>query len=146
MSAKRTSWNEFSSSMALAVICLSTGICKYENGRKRVFWSRNTIFKGLIVAQQVGEGAAEVNVKDVPATGVTDEGAASVNDDDVPAAVEKPFIPSHIPPTPPPSTSQDIPSTSQAQPTPPPSPIAQPQLPQQQPQPSQDAEISIDLL
>nr|GFD54723.1 hypothetical protein [Tanacetum cinerariifolium] len=25
MSAKRTSWNEFSSAMALAVICLSTG-------------------------------------------------------------------------------------------------------------------------
>nr|GEU66043.1 hypothetical protein [Tanacetum cinerariifolium] len=50
MSAKRTSWNEFSSSMASAVICLSTG---------------------MIVAQQADdvadEGAAGVDVEDVPA-------------------------------------------------------------------------------
>nr|GEW29183.1 hypothetical protein [Tanacetum cinerariifolium] len=54
MSAKRTSWNEFSSSMALAVICLSTG---------------------MIVAQQaddvVDEGVTIVVVDDVPA--VVDE-------------------------------------------------------------------------
>nr|GEV99346.1 hypothetical protein [Tanacetum cinerariifolium] len=50
MSAKRTSWNEFSSSMASAIICLSTG---------------------MIVAQQdddiADEGAASVVVDDVPA-------------------------------------------------------------------------------
>nr|GEU46941.1 xylulose kinase-1 [Tanacetum cinerariifolium] len=71
------------------------------------------LFEGMIVAQQVGEGAAKVNVEDVPAAGVTDEGAASVNDDEVPTAVDKPSIPSPTPSTQPPSTSHDIPSTSQ---------------------------------
>nr|GFC04699.1 hypothetical protein [Tanacetum cinerariifolium] len=104
------------------------------------------LFEGMIEAQQVGDGVAEVNVENVPTTGVTDEGAASVNDDEVPAAVDEPSIPSPPPPTQPPPPSQDIPSTSQAQPTPPPSPIAHPQLPQQKPQPSQDAGISVDLL
>nr|GEY30528.1 hypothetical protein [Tanacetum cinerariifolium] len=65
MSVKRTSWNKFSSSMASAIICLSTG---------------------MIVAQQADEGAAKVNVDDVPVAGVADEGAASVAVDDVPAA------------------------------------------------------------
>nr|GFA61476.1 hypothetical protein [Tanacetum cinerariifolium] len=60
MSAKRTLWNEFSSSMALAVICFST---------------ETPLFEGMIVAQQVGEGDDEVNVEDVPAAG--NEGAAS---------------------------------------------------------------------
>nr|GEV91064.1 reverse transcriptase domain-containing protein [Tanacetum cinerariifolium] len=78
MSAKRTSWNEFSSSMASAVICLSTG-----KGCSRV---ETSLFEGMIVAHQVGEGAAEVNVDDVPAVGVADEGAASVANDEVPAA------------------------------------------------------------
>nr|GEX86126.1 hypothetical protein [Tanacetum cinerariifolium] len=86
MSAKRTAWNEFSSFMALAVICLLIG-------------------------------------------------AASVDVDVVPAAVEEPSIP-----------SQDLPSTLQVQPTPPPSLTAQPPSPQQQPQPSHDAEMSVDLL
>nr|GEU76311.1 hypothetical protein [Tanacetum cinerariifolium] len=36
----------------------------------------------MIVAQQVGEGAAEVNIEGVPATGVTDEGATSAADDE----------------------------------------------------------------
>nr|GEV87310.1 putative reverse transcriptase domain-containing protein [Tanacetum cinerariifolium] len=78
MSAKRTSWNEFSSSMALAIICLSTG--------KGCSIVETSLIEEMIVAQQVGKGAAEVNVKDVPAAGVTDEGAASINDDEVPAA------------------------------------------------------------
>nr|GEW72813.1 ribonuclease H-like domain, reverse transcriptase, RNA-dependent DNA polymerase [Tanacetum cinerariifolium] len=63
--AKRTSCNEFSSSMASAIICLSTG---------------------MIVTQQVDEGVAEVNVNDVLAAGVTDEDAVNVAVDDVPAA------------------------------------------------------------
>nr|GEX05973.1 ribonuclease H-like domain, reverse transcriptase, RNA-dependent DNA polymerase [Tanacetum cinerariifolium] len=106
------------------------------------------LFKGMIVAQQADEGAAEVNVDDVPAVGVADEGVASVVDDTVPAAIDEPSIPSPTPPTqpPPPPPSQDLPSTSQVQPTPPPSPIAQPPSPQHQSQPSQDARISIDLL
>nr|GFA59854.1 hypothetical protein [Tanacetum cinerariifolium] len=41
------------------------------------------LFEGMIVAQQVDEGAAEVNVDDVPSAVVADEGAADVNVDDV---------------------------------------------------------------
>nr|GEV44824.1 hypothetical protein [Tanacetum cinerariifolium] len=65
MSAKRTSWNEFSSSMAFAVICLSTG---------------------MIVEQHVDEGATEVNVEDVSTVGVATEGVVSAADDVVPTA------------------------------------------------------------
>nr|GEW18582.1 retrovirus-related Pol polyprotein from transposon TNT 1-94 [Tanacetum cinerariifolium] len=137
-----TSWNEFSSSMASAVICLSTGrkfifskaqvgnlsshYTKYSSpaltqkvfaNMRRVgkgcFGVETPLFEGMIVSQQVGEGAAEVNVDDVPAVGVADEGVASIADDVVPTAVEEPFIPSPTPPTPPPQPSQDIPSTSQ---------------------------------
>nr|GEU40156.1 hypothetical protein [Tanacetum cinerariifolium] len=170
MSVKRTSWNEFSSSMASTIICLSTG--RKFNFSKYIFDSlvRNVdsstkfymypcflqlmirkqvgdlsshstkysspaliqkvfanmirvgkgclgvetpLFEGMIVAQQVGKGAAEVNVEDVPAAGVADKGAASVVDDAVPAAVEEPSIPSPTPPTPPPQPSQDQPSISQ---------------------------------
>nr|GEZ81885.1 hypothetical protein [Tanacetum cinerariifolium] len=107
------------------------------------------LFDGMIVAHQVGAGAAEVNVKDVSTAGVAAEGAASAADDEVPATDIKPSIPSPTPPTQLPPPSQDILSTSQVHPTPPQSPQspqAQPQSPQQQPQPSQDAEISMDLL
>nr|GFA75657.1 hypothetical protein [Tanacetum cinerariifolium] len=34
------------------------------------------LFKGMIVAQQVDESAAEVNIDDVPTAGVAAEGAA----------------------------------------------------------------------
>nr|GEW72501.1 ribonuclease H-like domain-containing protein [Tanacetum cinerariifolium] len=44
------------------------------------------LFEGMIVAQQVGEGVAVVNVNDVLVVGVADEGAASVTDDEVIAA------------------------------------------------------------
>nr|GEW20587.1 hypothetical protein [Tanacetum cinerariifolium] len=111
MSAKRTSWNEFSSSMASAVICLST--CRNFNFSKKqvgdlsshtikysspaltqkVFanmkrvdkgFSRveTPLFEGMIVEQQVGEGADEVNVEDVSTGGVATEGAASVANDE----------------------------------------------------------------
>nr|GEY18708.1 reverse transcriptase domain-containing protein [Tanacetum cinerariifolium] len=101
------------------------------------------LFEGMIVAQQVDEGAAEVNVDDVLAAGVVDEGVVDVNV--VLTAIDKPHIPSPTPPTQPPP-SQDQPSTSQVQPTPPPSLISQPPSPQQQPQSSQDAKISMNLL
>nr|GEZ99299.1 hypothetical protein [Tanacetum cinerariifolium] len=111
--------------MASAVICLSTG-------RKFNFSKVDTpLFEGMIVAQQDND--------------VANEGAASVAVDDVPAAVDESFIPSPTPPTQPPP-SQDLPSTSQVQPTLPPSLIAQPPSPQQQPQSSYDAEMSMDLL
>nr|GFD21942.1 hypothetical protein [Tanacetum cinerariifolium] len=86
MSAKRTSWNEFSSSMASAVICLSTG--------KGCSGVETPLFERMIVAQQVSEDADEVNVDDVPAVGIADKCAASVNDDDVVAVVDEPSIPS----------------------------------------------------
>nr|GEZ94923.1 hypothetical protein [Tanacetum cinerariifolium] len=92
MNSKRTSWNEFSSSMASAVICLSTG---------------------MIVAPQAGEGAAKVNVDNVSATGIADEGTASVAVDDVPVATDEPTIPLPTSPTQPPPPSQDQPFTSQ---------------------------------
>nr|GEV87923.1 hypothetical protein [Tanacetum cinerariifolium] len=169
MSAKRMSWNEFSSSMASAVICLST--CRKFNFSKYIFdclvrnvdsstkfdmylcflqlmikkqvgdLSSHTtkytspaltqkvfanmrrvgkgcsevetpLFEGMIVAQQVGEGAAEVNVEYVSTAGVAAEGDASVADDEVPTAVDEPSIPSPPPPTQPPPPSQDIPFTS----------------------------------
>nr|GEX83831.1 ribonuclease H-like domain-containing protein [Tanacetum cinerariifolium] len=71
------------------------------------------LFEGMIVAQQVGEGVANVNVEDVSTAGVAAEGDASATDDEVPAAVDEPSIPSPPPPTQPPPPSQDIPSTSQ---------------------------------
>nr|GEV98681.1 hypothetical protein [Tanacetum cinerariifolium] len=131
MSTKRTSWNEFSSSMASAVICLSTSrkfnfsryifdslvrnvdsLTKFYMVGKWCSGVETTLFEGMIVAQQVGEDADEVNVDDVHVAGIADKGAASVNDD-VPAAVDEPSIPLPMPSTQPPPTSQDIPSTSQ---------------------------------
>nr|GEU69223.1 hypothetical protein [Tanacetum cinerariifolium] len=71
------------------------------------------LFKGMIVAQEVGEGAANVNVEYVPDAGVVAEGTTSVANDDVNDAAAEPSIPSPTPPTQPPPPSQDIPSTSQ---------------------------------
>nr|GEY25313.1 hypothetical protein [Tanacetum cinerariifolium] len=128
MSAKMTSWNEFSSSMDSAVICLSTG--------KGFSGVDIPLFEGMLVAQQADKGATKVNVDDVSTAGVADKGAANVNANVVLPAVDEPSIPSRPPTTQPPPSSQDVPSTSQVQPTLPPSP-------QQQPQSSQDAEISM---
>nr|GEU34102.1 putative ribonuclease H-like domain-containing protein [Tanacetum cinerariifolium] len=80
LSAKRTSWNEFSSSMASAVICLSSG---------------------MLVAQEVEEGDADENVEHVNA-GDAAEGDVSAAHDEVPTADEEPSIPFPTPPTPPP--------------------------------------------
>nr|GEU77151.1 putative ribonuclease H-like domain-containing protein [Tanacetum cinerariifolium] len=133
MSAKRTSWNEFSSLMASAVICLSTG---------RKFNFSKYIFDSL-----VAEGDDDVNVDNFFTAGVAAEGDVSAANDEVPTADEESSIPSPTAPTLPPQPSQDIPSTSQVQPTPPQSPQAQPPSPQQQQQqPSQDTRISMDLL
>nr|GEZ96728.1 hypothetical protein [Tanacetum cinerariifolium] len=74
MSTKRTSWNEFSSSMASVVICLSSG-----KGFSRV---ETPLFEGMIVEQQVTEGDAdEVHDEGVLAVGVVTEGVVSTADD-----------------------------------------------------------------
>nr|GEV27645.1 hypothetical protein [Tanacetum cinerariifolium] len=127
MSAKRTSWNEFSSSMASAVICLSTG--------KGFSGVETPLFEGMIVAQQADD--------------VANEGATGVDVDDVPVADAEPSIPLPTPTTQPPPPSQELPFTSQVIPTLPPSPIAEPSSPPQQRQsfqPTHDTEISMDLL
>nr|GEY75883.1 hypothetical protein [Tanacetum cinerariifolium] len=71
------------------------------------------LFKSMVVAHQVDEGDAEVNIDNVSTAGVVNEGATSVTDDVVPAAVDKPSIPSPTPPTQTPQPTQDIPFTSQ---------------------------------
>nr|GEX32606.1 retrovirus-related Pol polyprotein from transposon TNT 1-94 [Tanacetum cinerariifolium] len=83
MSAKRTAWNEFSSSMALAV---SEECGQFIQVLYKVFANMRRVgkgfsvvetplFEGMIKAQQVGECATEVNVDDVPAAGVANEDA-----------------------------------------------------------------------
>nr|GEX84395.1 uncharacterized mitochondrial protein AtMg00810-like [Tanacetum cinerariifolium] len=131
MSAKRTSWNKFSSSMASAVICLSLGdlsthTTKYtspamthkvfanmQRACKGFFGVETPLFEGMLVAQEVRDEGAD----EVPAAADNDEGAAervvSAAHDVVPTVDTEPSIPSPTPPMPPPQPSQDIPSTSQ---------------------------------
>nr|GFA97726.1 hypothetical protein [Tanacetum cinerariifolium] len=128
MSAKGTSRNEFSSSMASVVICLSTGdlssySTKYTSPAltQKVFANIRQVgkgfsgvdtplFKGMLVAQEVGKDVDEVHAEDVNVASIVAEGAAS---DDVNAAGEEPFIPSLTPTTLPPQPSKAIPFTSQ---------------------------------
>nr|GEU51173.1 hypothetical protein [Tanacetum cinerariifolium] len=92
MSAKRTSWDEFISVIASAIICLSTG--------KGFLGIETPLFKEMIVGQVIEEGGAEEeHVKD----------DTVAQGDDAP----KPSIPSRTPPTPPPQPPQDLSSTSQ---------------------------------
>nr|GEZ07747.1 hypothetical protein [Tanacetum cinerariifolium] len=142
MSAKRTSWNEFSSSMASAVICLSSGrkfnfskkqvgnlsthTIKYTSPAltQKVFANmrrvgkgfsgvKTPLFEGMIVEQQVAEGVVdEVHDEGVPTAGIVAEGDVSATNDEVPTVVEEPSIPSPTPHTLPPQPSHDIPSTS----------------------------------
>nr|GEV55475.1 hypothetical protein [Tanacetum cinerariifolium] len=107
MSAKRTSWNEFSSSMASAIICLSTEIKE--------------------------ERDEDEHVEDVIACDDA-HGDDSAAYGEVPTVTQKPSIPSYTPTIPPSQPPQDIPLTSQVQQTPPQSPQVQPPSPQPQPQ------------
>nr|GEZ13365.1 synaptobrevin, longin-like domain protein [Tanacetum cinerariifolium] len=133
MSAKRTSWNEFSSSMASAVICLSSG--RQFNFSKYIFDSLGD-----------EEEDADENVKEVNA-GDAAKGDDSVAHGEVPTIAEEQSIPSPTPPTPPPPPPpQDIPSTSQLQQIPPQSPQVQPPSPQPQPQPQEAAKFPMNLL
>nr|GFB19667.1 hypothetical protein [Tanacetum cinerariifolium] len=94
----------------------------------------------MLVVQAVDGGDAdEVHIEDVNAAGVV-EGVDSVVDDEVNAAIDEPCNLSPTPSTPPPQQSQDIPFASKVQLTPPQTPQAQ------QPQPSQDARIFVNLL
>nr|GEU72471.1 uncharacterized mitochondrial protein AtMg00810-like [Tanacetum cinerariifolium] len=152
---------DYGSSMALAVICLSTGR-KFNFSKAKVgdLSSHSTKYSSPVLTQKVFANMRRVGNRfsrlDTPFfegkivaqqdDAAADEGAASVAVDDVPATVDEPSIPSPTPTTQPPPPSQDLPFTSQVQPTTPPSPIAQPPSPQQQLQPSHDAEISMDFL
>nr|GEX62556.1 hypothetical protein [Tanacetum cinerariifolium] len=105
MSAKRTYCNEFSSSMASAVICLSSG-----KGFSRV---ETPLFEGMLVEQKVDEeGDVDENVEEVN-VGDADEEDVSAAHGEVSTVTEEPSIPSPTPPTPPQQPPQDIHSTSQ---------------------------------
>nr|GEW64938.1 hypothetical protein [Tanacetum cinerariifolium] len=79
------------------VLHVSTFLLTYDKSPSRVgkgFSGVETpLFEGMIVEQQVGEGANEVHIKDVSTAGVAAEGVANVADDEVPAAVNEPPIP-----------------------------------------------------
>nr|GEW34029.1 hypothetical protein [Tanacetum cinerariifolium] len=115
MSAKRTSWNEFSSSMASAIICLSTV-------RKGFSGVDIPLFEGMLVAQEIEEeGDADKHVKDVTA-GDDTHGDDTAAHGEVPTVTQELSIPSPTPPISPPQPPQDLPSTSQVQQTLPQSP------------------------
>nr|GEW14911.1 hypothetical protein [Tanacetum cinerariifolium] len=129
MSAKRTSWNEFSSAMASVVICLSTGrkfnFSKYifeslvrnvDSSSKFYMYPRRVekgcsgvetpLFEGMLVAgepEEQGDVDEEVQGNDNDAA----QGADTADD------VQDQSILSPTPPTLPPQPPQDIPSTSQ---------------------------------
>nr|GEV24053.1 hypothetical protein [Tanacetum cinerariifolium] len=153
MSAKRTTWNEFSSSMALAIICLSTGQVGDLSSHTTKYSSPALTEKVFANIKRVGNGFSGVETPLFEGMLVPQQAAAFVDDvvnddvvvDDVPAADAEPTPPSP-PPTTPPPPPQELPSTSQVVPTLPPSPIAQPSSPPQQQQPLQPTTILMDLL
>nr|GEV79977.1 putative ribonuclease H-like domain-containing protein [Tanacetum cinerariifolium] len=101
MSAKHTSWNEFSSAMASAVICLSIG-----KGFSR---AETPLFEGMLVAGVIEEeGDAEEHV-DVAEDNVAQGDDTAIIGD----AIQDQSILSPTPPTLPPQQPQDLPSTSQ---------------------------------
>nr|GEW34751.1 putative ribonuclease H-like domain-containing protein [Tanacetum cinerariifolium] len=137
MSAKSTSWNEFSPAMASAVICLST--CRKFNFSKYIFESlvRNvdSITK-FYMYHRVGKGCSEVETPlfegmlvarepeeqcDVKKQGNEEEhGTADTTAEEPKTAVPEDAaddqpIPSPTPLTPPPQQPQDVPSTYHAQ-------------------------------
>nr|GEX45036.1 hypothetical protein [Tanacetum cinerariifolium] len=142
MSDKRTAWNEFSSSMASAVICLAT-----DNVESIDCLPNEEIFTELA---WMGYEKPSIKLTFYKAADDVANVAADDVDDVVAKDVAEPTPPSPTPTKPPPPPPpQELPSTSQVAPTPPPSPIAPPSSPpqQQQPlQPSHNAAISMDLL
>nr|GEW45847.1 hypothetical protein [Tanacetum cinerariifolium] len=132
ISVKRTSWNEFSSAMASAVIFLSTGrkfnFSKYifeslvrnvDSSSKFYMYPRRVgkgcsgvetpLFKGMLVAGEIEEqGDTEEQEQDNVDDAAQGADTVVLGDD-----VQDQSIPSPTPPTPPPQPPQDIPSTSQ---------------------------------
>nr|GEW00397.1 hypothetical protein [Tanacetum cinerariifolium] len=102
MSAKRTSWNEFSSAMASAVICLSTGDLSTHTTKYTSPAQTQKVFASM---RRVG-GDEEEHVE-VDTTAQGDDTTAHGDD------AQGPSIPSPTPPTPPPQPPQDLPSISQ---------------------------------
>nr|GEW70069.1 copia protein [Tanacetum cinerariifolium] len=128
MSAKCTSWNEFSSLLIRKQVGdLSTHTTKYVSPAltqkvfanirrvgKGFFTIETPLFEGMIIEQEIEEGGdAEEHVQDV-----TDSDAAQGDDnaayEEVPIVSQELSIPSPTLPTPPPQPPQDLPSTSQA--------------------------------
>nr|GEX83844.1 hypothetical protein [Tanacetum cinerariifolium] len=95
MSAKRTSWNEFSSAMASAVIFLSTGV-------------KTHLFKGMLIEQEIKEEGDAKEHFEADIVAQADDTTAHEDD------AQEPSIPSRTPPTPPVKQPQDLSSTSQA--------------------------------
>nr|GEU84069.1 hypothetical protein [Tanacetum cinerariifolium] len=105
MSAKQTSWNEFSSAMASAVICLATGDLSTHSTKYISAALTQKVFANMRRVEEQGDKEEQGTTAEEPAT------AADVNDDQ--------SFPSPTPLTPPPQQPQDIPSTSQVQSPPP---------------------------
>nr|GEW27341.1 hypothetical protein [Tanacetum cinerariifolium] len=124
LSAKRTSWNEFSIAMASAVICLSKG--QRFNFSKYIFDSlvRNVDISSKFYIQPAEEGVAEAQVQ-------VDDAVVAAVEENVADDVSHDAIPS-----PPP---HDIPSHSQEPSSPPLQPQSSPQAP------PQDAEFPTQL-
>nr|GEX02340.1 putative ribonuclease H-like domain-containing protein [Tanacetum cinerariifolium] len=161
MSAKRTSWNEFSSFMASAVICLSTGrkfnFSKYifdslvrdvDSSTKFYMYPR---FLQLMIIKQVGDLSTHTTKYTSPA--LTQKVFANMRRVGkgffrvetplfggmlVALEVEEGDADENV-------EDVNAGAAAEVQPTPPQSPQAQQPTPQQQP-PSQDAGISMDLL
>nr|GEV90920.1 hypothetical protein [Tanacetum cinerariifolium] len=103
MSAKRTSWNKFGSSMASAVICLSSGDLS----------THTTKYTSPALTQKSDkEGDADEHVEEVNA-GDAAYGDDSATHGEVPTVTEEPSMPSPTPPTPLPQPPQDLYLTSQ---------------------------------
>nr|GEV88986.1 hypothetical protein [Tanacetum cinerariifolium] len=136
MSAKCTSWNEFSPTMASAnqLGDFSSHTTKYISPAltQKVFANIRRVRKGfsgvetplfagmLVIGENVEASIAAEQVQDDAAVAAAQEGVTSAIEEDV----QEQSIPS---PTPPPHPPQDLPSNSSVQPTPPPSPQPQPQ-------------------
>nr|GEY65855.1 hypothetical protein [Tanacetum cinerariifolium] len=135
MSVKRTSSNEFSSTMASAMICLSTGdlsthstkhispaltqnvIANMRRAGKGCSGVETPLFEGMIAAREPENQGNTEEQGDEEEQG-TDNAAAEEPVTDVDDVVDQ-SIQSPTPLTPPPQQTQDIPSTSQVQSPPP---------------------------
>nr|GEU66834.1 hypothetical protein [Tanacetum cinerariifolium] len=107
MSAKRTSWNEFSSAMASAIIYIST-----EKGFSGV---ETPLFEEMLVGKEIEKkGDEDEHIDDVTA-GDDAQGDDTAAYGKVLTITQEPSIPSPTPPTPPPQPSQDLLLTFQVQ-------------------------------